>query len=282
MEKFIYRNPRGQAITLRYGGSYILDSYDGLTAAEVIPISTKGYRQHGSTHKHTMLGTRIINIFFYLYADSMAAFYEKRRYLAQVFNPLLGEGVLTYENDFTTKSISVLPTILPSPVQKMGSLQLLNVELTASNPFWYDTVENVIRIGDYVDGLKFPLAAPSYKFATMGTTTVVENKGDWSQPLLFEFRGTANKPRLSSLTTGEHIEINKNLLLGEKLWIDTSYGNKSVIFEDANGVRTSAYNLITNDSAFFQLQMGKNELSFSSDGGQPEVYLYWRDRFVGV
>lgn len=282
MEKFIYRNPMGQSITIQYGGTYILDSYDGLSAAEIIPITTKGYRQNGITLNHTSLGTRIINIYFYVHTDSMLTFYEKRRYLAALFNPLLGEGVLTYTNDFTTKSISVLPTVLPTPVEKYGTLQLLNIELTANNPFWYDTVENVLRMGDYENGFTFPMGAVSYPFATLGSIATIHNYGDWTTPLNIEFRGPADTPKINLINTGEAIEVNKELIVNEKLWINTAYGNKTVIYEEDDGTLSSAYNLITNASSFFQLQMGENNLSFESEGGQPEVYLRWRDRFVGV
>lgn len=31
-----------------------------------------------------------------------------------------------------------------------------------------------------------------------------------------------------------------------------------------------------------EVLVGESTLSFSSDGGQPEVYLYWRNRYLGV
>lgn len=282
MEKFIYTNKMGQSLTIEYGGNYILESYDGLANTEIIPISTKGYTQHGNTLNRTMLGIRIISIYFYLHEDSMANFYEKRRYLSQVFNPLLGEGKLYYINDYTSKMINVLPTVLPSQVEKLGSLQLFNIELTANDPFWYDTALNTKRMGDYENGLKFPLFSASHKFATMGSIATITNEGDWETPLAIEFMGTAVNPVINLLNTNQKMKVNKTLLLNEKLIINTAYGNKTVIFENASGTQTSAYNLISNDSLFFQLQVGENRLTFGSEGGQPEVFLSWRDRFIGV
>ena len=282
MEKFIYKNAKGQAITIQYGGSYILESYDGLAAAEVIPITSKGYRQHGNKLNYVNLGTRLINIYFYIHAEDMADFYAKRRNLSVIFNPLLGEGELTYVNDYMVKTIRVLPTVLPTTVEKFGTLQLLNIELTANDPFWYDAEENCLLMGSYANGLTFPLEQAEYKFADLDTFSEVIIDGDIETPLTIEFSGEAQNPKITNETTGEFIQVSKVMTAADKLTITTHYGNKTVIFTDANGESSSAYHLITNDSSFFQLQTGKNILRFSSELGQPEVSLTWRNRYVGV
>lgn len=264
MEKFIYKNTKGQAITIQYGGSYILESYDGLAAAEVIPIISKGYRQHGNSLNDVNLGTRIINIYFYIHAENMADFYDKRRNLSAIFNPLLGEGELTYTNDYMEKTISVLPTLLPTPVEKYGTLQLLNIELTANDPFWYDKTETISTMVDYQGGI------------------TLNNVGDYETPMRVEFSGITVNPQILNETTGELIKVNKSLTTGEKLIIDTSYGNKTVTHITSSSVRTSAYNLVTNDSKFFSLQLGNNKIKYSADMGTPVIKIYWKNRFAGV
>lgn len=264
MEKFEYTNSKGQSITIEYGGNYILESYDGLAAAEVIPISARGYRQNGYSLAHTSLGIRIINIYFYIHTNTMGCFYKKRKYLSAVFNPLLGEGTLTYTNDHTTKSISILPTLLPTPVEKYGTLQLLNLELTAHDPFWYDETETISTMVDYQGGI------------------TLNNVGDYETPMRVEFSGITVNPQILNATTGELIKVNKSLTTGEKLIIDTSYGNKTVTHITNSSVKTSAYNLITNDSKFFSLQLGNNQIKYSADMGTPVIKIYWKNRFVGV
>lgn len=282
MEKFIYTNPRGQSITIQYGGSYILESYDGLAAAEVVPISSRGYKQNGYSLAHTSLGTRIINIYFYVQANTMEDFYEKRRYLSAVFNPLLGEGTLAYTNNYITKSISVLPTVLPTPVEKYGTLQLLNLELTAHDPFWYDISENKLIMTGFTGGLTYPLESVDYQFADIAAVTTIDNVGDWATPVRFEFVGAMTNPQITNTTTGEFIKVIKTLTEGEQLIIDTAYGNKTVTYISNTGASSSAYHLITNDSSFFQLQMGGNRLAFVADTGTPEIFINWRNRYVGV
>lgn len=264
MEKFIYTNPKGASITIEYGAEYILESYEGLAAAEIIPITTRGHGQNGVALNHTFLGTRIISIYFYVFADSMTSFYTKRRTLSSVFNPMMGEGTLEYTNNYITKVIRVLPTLLPTPVNKYGNLQLINIEFTAHDPFWYDKTETVSTMVDYVGGI------------------TLNNVGDYETPMRVEFSGITVNPQILNQTTGELIKVNKSLTAGEKLIIDTSYGNKTVTHINNSSVRTSAYNLITNNSKFFSLQLGNNQIKYSADMGTPVIKIYWKNRFVGV
>jgi len=45
MERFTYTNKLGNSVTIGYGEEdFTLLNYDGLTSAEVIPATNKGYR----------------------------------------------------------------------------------------------------------------------------------------------------------------------------------------------------------------------------------------------
>lgn len=283
MERLTFTNSLGKSITLDYSGDYILDSYDGLTATEIIPVSTRGYRQNGYTRVSTNLGSRYININFYVYAETMAAFYEKRRNLASVFNPLLGEGTLTYTNDYTSKSIKGVVSIAPTPTNKMGSLQIFNVEIVCDNPFWFDNEESALRMGGFTGGLSYPLQFENAgeKFAQKGDISNIKIVGDVPSPIKAEFKNHSLNPVLTLTNTGEFIKVNTEISNNEKLIINTAYGNKTVEHITASET-VNAFHLITLDSSFFQLPIGQNQLSFNSDAGTPEVYLYWRNYYVGV
>lgn len=278
MEKLVFTNSANESITLDYSGDFILDSWAGMGAAEVIPITTKGYRQNGYGYNGLTLGMRIIPINIRYAGD----YYRKKRIIDKIFNPLLGEGVLTYTNDFISKSITVITTMPPTPVDRDG-FHVTSLELTAYDPLFYDTAENACKMADYQGGLTFPFKFdPSIRFAQKGDVARIMNDGDVATSIKAEFRGPATKPKLFLGNTGELIEVNTTIAEGERLWINTAYGNKTVIHEKADGSTESAYNLITTDSKFFQLQIGENNLSFAADSGEPEVYLYWRNRYVGL
>ena len=277
MEKITYTNSLGNTLTFDYTGEYILTGFTGMNAAEVLPATATGYKQNGQTLNDVVLGIRVITLNILLFGNR----YEKKRNLDRLFNPLFGEGTLVYTNDYQSKMIKCIPTITPQIKSREGCLFVVEVELTAHNPFFLDVAENVMKMDDYTGGLTFPLAG-AMKFAEKGDLSRINNTGDYLTPIRAEFRGDAINPVLKNETTGEFIKVNTTLELGEKLWIDTTYGNKTVQKEAADGTLTSAYNLIDINTSFFQLPLGESTLSFSSDGGQPEVYLYWRNRYLGV
>lgn len=283
MEKFVYKNSLGRTITIDYAGNYMLDSYDGLTASEILPITTTGYKQNGSTFISTNLGIRMIELKFGIFANSALDMYTKRREIVGVFNPLLGEGTLTYTNDFISKSINVVVTEAPTPAEKYGTIQYYTVELTANNPLWFDNAESAVKLGDYIGGLSFPLQfeEDGVIYAQKGDIANIIIEGDVPSPIRVEFKNTSVNPRLELINTGEFIKVETSIDEGESLIINTEYGNKTVNKVTENSIE-SAFHLISLNSTFFSLPRGINRLSFSGDAGTPEVYIYYRNYYVGV
>lgn len=145
MERFTFTNKYGSSVSIGYNNAdFTLLEYEGLTTAEVLPVTYSGYRQHGNSVSHIGIGVRIITISFIDVANSMAQVYERRRNLAKVFNPTM-LGTLKYENDYITVVLdNVEVTTQPSPTKRYGTLQEYEVELTAHKPFFRDENMTVI------------------------------------------------------------------------------------------------------------------------------------------
>ena len=278
MERITYINSQDYSLTFDSKGEFLLCDFTGMESAEILPATTTGYKQNGQTINDVVLGIRVMTIQILLSGDV----YKKKRELDKLFNPLYGEGTLIYQNSFQSKMIKCLPTITPTIRKREGTLHFVEVELTAFNPFFYDVAENITQLADFTGGLKFPWASSYIKFAQKGNVSYINNTGDYLTPVKVEFRGTATNPQLTLKNTGEYIKVNTKINEGEKLWITTGYGNKTVMKEGSNGSLTSAYNLIDINSSFFSLPLGTNELTFESDAGEPEVYIYWRNCYLGV
>ena len=106
--------------------------------------------------------------------------------------------------------------------------------------------------------------------------------GDVPSPIRAEFKNESVNPKLTLVNTGEFIKVQTTIADEEKLIINTAYGNKTVEHIAVDGTIENAYHLITLDSSFFSLPIGENQLSFIGESGTPEVYLYWRNYYVGV
>ncbi|WP_429995361.1 phage distal tail protein [Metabacillus fastidiosus] len=108
------------------------------------------------------------------------------------------------------------------------------------------------------------------------------NKGDVPTPIKVTFCGESINPKITNLTTGEFIKVNRSILLNYSLVINTEFGNKEVKIVAPDGVEQNAFSYIDLESSFFMLNVGENRFSFITDGGQPEVYIEYRNKYLGV
>ena len=285
MERFTFTNSKGQSIAI--GGhhdDYLLVSHKGTTAAEVLTTARKGYEQNGQHYIKANLGVRILTLTFYTHRQSDRDFYERKQKLSSLFNPLLGEGVLTYENDYTAKSITVSVTGMPDLTEKNKILGKYTVELTAFTPFWYDLTETAVTLNGVTGGLSFPVqfTGAGVQFALKGARATVTINSDVEVPITMEFSGPCENPVFANTSTGKKIAIKTTVSETEKIVVTTDYGNKNIYKVAKNGTRTNVNNLITNDTQFFSLRPGANALTFDADTGTPEVNIRYRNLFTGV
>lgn len=139
MEKFTYRNiGMNQSIEIGYQSTpYILLDYEGMSVAEVLPVTHSGYKQNGASIDFLRLGPRIITIRFMDAQNDIGAIYQhKVQTIMSVFSSLY-KGMLTYQNDYGTYILDdIIVSVPPTPINKYGVVQEYEVELTAYNPIF--------------------------------------------------------------------------------------------------------------------------------------------------
>lgn len=64
----------------------------------------------------------------------------------------------------------------------------------------------------------------------------IVNDGHVETPIEVEFHGPAENPRVTNLTTGEYVQVNRTLTSDDVLFINTAFRNKIVEIE-RNGIR---------------------------------------------
>lgn len=284
MQRIIFTNSRGQSVELKSSAPFLLQSIDGFGDVDADIQTQKAPFQDGSTYIDSVLQERPISLEVVILADK-STLLEKRQYFASVFNPKLGKGVLRYENGETIREIEAVPEgipVFPSGRENRGpTFQKALINLICPNPFWMDTNAQNIKLEDFVAHFRFPFCFP-VRFASRGDSRVVVNDGDVPAPIKVTFRGEAINPKITNLTTGEFIKVNRSIPSGYSLVINTEFGRKEVKIIAPDGVEENAFHYIDLESTFFLLQVGENKLSFITDGGRPEVYVEYRSRYVGV
>ena len=90
--------------------------------------------------------------------------------------------------------------------------------------------------------------------------------------------------KIENKSTGQFIKINKAILSGEILTINTEPRNTAVQLTKTDGTIESAFNYIDIDSLpFFQLKKGDNILTYSStEASSNNVIVSYYNRFIGM
>lgn len=125
------------------------------------------------------------------------------------------------------------------------------------------------------DDKPFPLG----KYNTKNMMAIV-NDGDEVGFTLEISGGPAINPTLYNAETDEYMQIQDEILEGDKITITTKTGNKTVTLE-REGVTTNIINRLVSGSTWLTLQMGENKfyLRASGDISNLKVHLIHRNAY---
>ncbi len=277
MQRVTFTSSLGETIEL-YQSPFFLNEIEGLGDVSAEIHSQKSPGQNGSMAIDYLLEERYIPIEVIILKDLEA----NRELISRVFNPNLGPGRLTYQNNIVRREITAISEHVPKfPDERPRLGQKAMIDLVCNNPYWEDHILNNVKLEDFVSSFSFPFSFP-VSFAIRGDMRTLLNEGHVPTPIKVTFIGEAVNPKITNLTTGEFIRINRTIPKDYKLVITTDVNHKSVKIIAPDGIETNAMGYIDLDSDFFSLDVGNNQLSFITDGGTPEVYIEYRNLYVGV
>lgn len=285
VEKVTFINARGQSIELSNRRPFILQSVIGKADVGADIQTQTAPFQDGSTYIDTHLQPRAMSLNVSILAADQDDLLYQRQLLATIFNPKLGPGKLLYSKGSTEREIKAV--VENVPVFGVGSdnngirFQRTIVNLLCPSPFWEDILAENYKLEDFVSNFRFSFHFP-VRFATRGDSKLLINKGDVPTPIHVEFRGPVVNPRITNLSTGEFIKVNREIPAGYKLILDTSFGNKRVEIVGPDGIVQNAFHYIDLASTFFNLDVGETKISFITESGNPEVYVEYKHRYLSV
>ncbi|SKC62564.1 phage tail family protein [Maledivibacter halophilus] len=282
MQSIIYTNEKGQSIKLTNTKPFFLQTIEGTGAVNTDVQMQKAPFQDGETHIDTLLESRYLTLEVVILSKNQNQLYEYRQQLSKTFNPKI-KGFIKYINNNTEKILSVVVEKAPVWGKTRPNVQPCIISLIAPSPFWLDTFIEGEELSYLMGGIKFGLRLPT-TFSYRGKKKKIVNSGDVSTPVKIEFYGPGSNPTIHNETTGELIKVKKELLEGEILKIDTTFGNKKVEIERLNGSIENAFGYIELDSVFWSLVPGENILSYESlnDSQKTKVKVTYRNRYTGV
>lgn len=215
----------------------------------------------------------------------------ERRKLISFFNPK-NKGVLIITYGEVERAIEYEIEDFNCKLTNIHDDLSFTVDLICTNPYWSDITKNKVEIALWKGQFHFPLVIPQAKGIIMGLKQPslivnVYNKGDVETGMIIEFkaRGTLSNPSLFNVNTREYIKINKSMVAGEIIRVNTNYGEKR-IENILNGITTNILNLIDlgGGDTFLQLDVGDNLLRYDADTNPSnlEINIYFSPRYLGV
>ncbi|MGJ8756271.1 phage tail family protein [Clostridium botulinum] len=289
MQKIIFKNERGQSITLGNSAPYILQKVENTGSPKTTILSSKAPGQDGKSYHGTLLEERTLPITATIVGTDMEDMYAKRQLLCSIFNPKLS-GKLTYINNAGEHTIDCIVEDSPAFKEQVVYVQEFLIQLYCPNPFWMDIKESKEEIALWVGDFHFPLIIPP-EGIIMGhriSNLIVnaKNKGDEECGMRIEFRALATvvNPSLFNVYTRKYIKVKRTLQAGDKLVINTSFGNKRVEMIKSNGTKINVFNYIDLETEFLQLKVGDNLLRYDAEKGLDnlEMALYYKPLYIGV
>lgn len=200
------------------------------------------------------------------------------RQMMDTFNPLKGDGQLkSVAEDGSVRIINCRYKSGLEIDESQFGWQKAIIVLYAFDPLWYDP--NPI-IQTYTTGQQatfFPFFPLRLSSSTVFADASVDNSGDvetWPQWII---QGPGDTIFLRNLTTGELLNINASLGLGEYILIDTRPGRKTV----KKGDGTNFYPSLSDDSSLWSLVQGTNNIRIEMSDATPDssVQLSYQNRY---
>ena len=261
----------------------LLKNYDGFATADLTYRTTSAPYQQGETLLSTQFNTRKLTFSVMITAPSLEDVQAATQSLIRLFNPLAGNGVLAFEyEDGTSYYLSCSGRTTTSAGGRGTMYQVVNFMMTAHDPFWYTSFQ-AASLGT-TSVATFPLVFP-FVLPSNTANTIVTNNGDIDAAATIIITGDVTNPKITNNTTDEFFEFTINMDANDVMTITTGFGNKTITYYDATaGTTVNGFQYLNEDSVFWELIPGENEIIFTSDAvdAATRVSLSWRDRYSGV
>lgn len=286
MQKLIYRNQKGQEITLSNSRPFYFSSIENAASSSTNVITSS--RDHGFDIDSISLKEKSLPVIGGIEGFNKEELDRKRIYLTKVLNPLL-KGELIYINNGITRKIDVYVESTTFKPQ-VANLQEFLIQFIAPMPFWKDIETKKTNIALWEPNFDFELEVEDEGIdlgnRVSNLICTINNTGDIECGMKIQFRALATvvNPSLININTRDFIKINKTLNQGDILEVTTEYANKKIELLKSNGIRENVYHWIDLESEFLQLDIGDNLFRYDAESGidNLEVSIYHTNLYIGI
>lgn len=287
--------PSGPSVAFTRTPPYVLlhQGIGGLGETHSQPFMQSAPGQHGATAIDVQISSRVITLPVLVRATSRENYWQLRSQLshALTIEPVYGGQQLRlgtlriYREGYDPVVINAVPRQSPTfPQGRHGTAwTFADIEFDCPEPWFGDLTESQMSIGAGDTGFEFPLEHP-FEILSGSAEVDVDNQGDVSAPVTIRVYGELTTPRIINVTTGQSIEVTGQINDDQILEIRTGFGDKAIELIQPSGERVNWMgNINLDDSDFWQLQRGVNNVRLESDSNvSGTARIYWRNRWSGI
>lgn len=255
--------------------------------------SYKYVNQIGVSITSTSLKERSITVTGWIIADTEEEMDERKQFLNRYFDPRYEIDVM-YKNYFLR--------FVPDNTVKYGTSEKENndtivqfqIKGTCADPLFSEINGSKETIAATIATFHFPLIISTnlyergivFGYRQPSLTAKVTNKGavEVGMKIVFKAIGELTNPRLIDVDTREFVAIEKSMVAGEEIVINTNVGEKSIQGKIGNEDYSNYFMYKDLDSTWLQLRLGNNLFRYDADSGLDnlEVYLYFYNKYLEV
>ncbi len=250
-------------------------------------FKSNGIGQNGDYHIGANLQSRNLTVSGYINAN-VNDFKKIKRELISIINPLhefkiIKDGYMIKGYPTSTIRFS------HNQNENFAGLYQFLIDFYCPIPFWNDESDTKATISYWKGNFKFPMNIGS-KGIIMGYKSPslivnVKNCGDVETGMKIEFKalGALESPSLFNVNSREYIKINKDMVTGEKIIVNTNYGQKK-IQSTLNGETKDILNYLDLSSTFLQLSTGDNLFRYDAESNlnNLQVNIYYNPKYLGA
>lgn len=251
-----------KALEITHFSTWRLVALTGIEAPDVEPYvedySSRDGAWYGGVHVHPRYITLTVQ------CQPKRRTEEERRRMIAFLNPR-ADGVLVVNRSGVTRKIAVHMAAgadFNQPNIRQNRLTV-TIQLVAPDPYWQD-----VDTTEYDFIVRRPLI--NFPFSPVATSGIilkadaieVTNSGDVPAGIVCRLKCSGGETVNPAVHSGDRkVQALLTLSGGDELVIDTNVGHKGIYL---NGVRA---NVFSADSEFFQLPVGRSDISISADSG---------------
>lgn len=266
---------------------YVLNELD-LGDSSASHTTFKGINQVGQYLTNSTIDNREISLIGYILASNATDMKNKKREVYRLLNPLdkfilIRDG---YKLECVAESTAKFAV---SKSENNDYIAKFTISAICNNPCFAPINDINVNLAVWNGQFHFPMVTSGtgilMGLRTPSTIVTITNEGDITTGIILSFtaKGAVTNPLLLNVNTREQIKINKAMVAGEVITVNTNYGKKAVT-STLNNETTGILNYLDLDSTFLQLAVGDNIFRYDADENVDnlEISVNFNPQYLGV